>query len=97
MASHSRRYRLAQAVLAALAASVPDGLHPRIGQLWCLRHNHWHASSDDDARVTDRHCLDRRRQHVLHSLPDPASPDPNTNLPSGWEVWDRAAPTPTTT
>jgi ferredoxin len=75
MASHSRRYRLAKAVLAALAASVHGWLAPatRVSS----KHR-WHAS-----------CERRRHkvQHRLHSLP-PGVTDPQENLPSGWEVWD---------
>ena len=84
MASDSRRYRTLRAVLAALAASVHGWLAPASRPALVSSQHRWDAASD---RRRHRHCLDRRRQHVLRSLPEGVT-DPQENLPSGWEVWD---------
>ena len=76
-----RRNRLFAIPAAFVVASAHGWLAPatRVSS-----QHHLHASCE---RRRHRHCLDRRRQHVLRSLP-PGVTDPNTNLPSGWEVWD---------
>ena len=77
------------AVFASIAAVAHGWLKPDLAAI--SKQHRWRAlaGKPDLAAISKQHRWRSpgRRRTVLHSLPEGVT-DPNTNLPSGWEVWD---------